>query len=253
MHMIPLVLGILAVGAGIAMVGFGIPINEFGTGNTLIAAGTTAIVGGFVLLGLWPAVLQLRRLTRALEPRAAWPGSGAADAARAQHGEEAVDIPTASELLHREPDEAPEPDYESAEPAPSPRDTRAGTRPREHERRESLQKEQERSGPERLRPPRSPRPGSEQRFDAIWPSERPRRPEPTSNADQSLEAAEDDTESTEPSAAFEDSPPAILKSGVINGMAYTLYSDGSIEAELPQGTLRFDSVDELRGYLADNA
>ena len=44
-------------------------------------------------------------------------------------------------------------------------------------------------------------------------------------------------------------PIAILKSGVIDGMAYTLYTDGSIEAELPQGTMRFASIDELRGHL----
>jgi hypothetical protein len=42
---------------------------------------------------------------------------------------------------------------------------------------------------------------------------------------------------------------AILKSGVIDGMAYTLYTDGSIEAELPQGTMRFGSIDELRAHL----
>ena len=29
-------------------------------------------------------------------------------------------------------------------------------------------------------------------------------------------------------------------------MGYTLYVDGSIEAELPQGTLRFASINELR-------
>ena len=46
--------------------------------------------------------------------------------------------------------------------------------------------------------------------------------------------------------------PTILKSGVIDGMAYTLYTDGSIEAELPQGTLRFGSLEELRDYLAGN-
>jgi hypothetical protein len=42
---------------------------------------------------------------------------------------------------------------------------------------------------------------------------------------------------------------SILKSGVIDGMAYTLYTDGSIEAELPQGTMRFGSIDELRTHL----
>jgi hypothetical protein len=36
-------------------------------------------------------------------------------------------------------------------------------------------------------------------------------------------------------------------------MAYTLYVDGSIEAELPQGTLRFASVEELRAHLDQNS
>jgi len=40
--------------------------------------------------------------------------------------------------------------------------------------------------------------------------------------------------------------PAILKSGVIDGMPYTLYADGSIEAQLPQGMVKFASVDALR-------
>lgn len=44
-------------------------------------------------------------------------------------------------------------------------------------------------------------------------------------------------------------PIAILKSGVIDGMAYTLYTDGSIEAELPQGTMRFASIEALRAHL----
>ena len=52
----------------------------------------------------------------------------------------------------------------------------------------------------------------------------------------------------EPAAAPE-RPAAILKSGVIDGMAYTLYADGSIEAELPQGIVRFASVDALRTHL----
>jgi hypothetical protein len=46
---------------------------------------------------------------------------------------------------------------------------------------------------------------------------------------------------------------AILKSGVVDGMGYTLYVDGSIEAELPQGTLRFASINELRSHIAKNS
>jgi hypothetical protein len=39
------------------------------------------------------------------------------------------------------------------------------------------------------------------------------------------------------------------KSGVVDGMAYTLYTDGSIEAKLPQGTIKFGSVAELRAHI----
>ena len=46
---------------------------------------------------------------------------------------------------------------------------------------------------------------------------------------------------------------AILKSGVVDGMAYTLYADGSIEAQLPQGTVRFGSIAELRAHIENNA
>lgn len=42
---------------------------------------------------------------------------------------------------------------------------------------------------------------------------------------------------------------AVLKSGVVEGMAYTLYADGSIEAQLPQGTMRFGSIAALRNHI----
>ena len=56
-----------------------------------------------------------------------------------------------------------------------------------------------------------------------------------------------------PMPAAPSEPVAILKSGVVDGMAYTLYVDGSIEAELPQGTLHFASINELRDHLAKNS
>lgn len=42
---------------------------------------------------------------------------------------------------------------------------------------------------------------------------------------------------------------SIIKSGLIDGMPYTLYSDGSIEAQLPQGTRLFGSLTELTSYV----
>jgi hypothetical protein len=44
-------------------------------------------------------------------------------------------------------------------------------------------------------------------------------------------------------------PLSILKSGVIDEMAYTLFTDGSIEAQMPDGTMRFSSIEDLRRHL----
>ena len=54
-----------------------------------------------------------------------------------------------------------------------------------------------------------------------------------------------------PSAGRNEEPPpvTVLKSGVVDGMAYSLYSDGSIEAQMPEGMMRFASIDELRTHL----
>ena len=55
---------------------------------------------------------------------------------------------------------------------------------------------------------------------------------------------------TAPPARTEEQPAVtVLKSGVVDGMAYSLYSDGSIEAQMPEGMMRFASIDELRAHL----
>jgi hypothetical protein len=46
------------------------------------------------------------------------------------------------------------------------------------------------------------------------------------------------------------SKPTVLKSGVIEGIPYTAYSDGSFEAEFAEGTQRFGSFTELRMHFA---
>lgn len=53
-----------------------------------------------------------------------------------------------------------------------------------------------------------------------------------------------------PPAARPGPEPVVLKSGIVGGMAYTLYSDGSIQAELPDGVVRFASLQELREHVA---
>jgi hypothetical protein len=41
----------------------------------------------------------------------------------------------------------------------------------------------------------------------------------------------------------------VVKSGVVDSMAYSLYSDGSIEAQMPEGMVRFESIEALRAHL----
>ncbi|MGC2826642.1 MAG: hypothetical protein WA322_20850 [Pseudolabrys sp.] len=97
-------------------------------------------------------------------------------------------------------------------------------------------------------------------FDAMWPAEakpskgavagepRPEaRPDAPSRDDLAASPKRAEPEAQKPRTA------AILKSGVVDGMGYTLYVDGSIEAELPQGTIRFASINELRSHLAKNS
>jgi hypothetical protein len=118
------------------------------------------------------------------------------------------------------------------------------------------------------------RPQRANMFDAVWPAvtkeaftkeafakealarapkpesvSAPERIEPVLPVETREEAAP--TPSTQ-RAASEARPVSILKSGVIDGMAYTLYTDGSIEAQLSQGTMKFGSIDELRDHLEGN-
>jgi len=130
--------------------------------------------------------------------------------------------------------------------------------------------------------PTRPPPQQPANFDAYWPADarQPGRPapgEPRPRADQRADQrfdqrGDDQIERQTPYAApsepvpqaqvhapvpapipAHEPPPAILKSGVVDGMAYTLYADGSIEAKLPHGTVRFGSIAELRAHIESNS
>jgi len=96
-------------------------------------------------------------------------------------------------------------------------------------------------------------------FDDTWP-----QPERSRTADAPLQrrsgrapstftepgAGASSTDRYSAAARSEEHPPVtVLKSGVVDGMAYSLYSDGSIEAQMPEGMMRFASIDELRAHL----
>jgi hypothetical protein len=98
-------------------------------------------------------------------------------------------------------------------------------------------------------------------LDASWP----KGPRPSraveggslaqSNAVAPIQSQQNaDTLNAAASASNPDSAAAsVLKSGIVNGMPYTLYSDGSIEAQLPEGTVRFGSITELRNHIEQSA
>ena len=62
MMVVMLVAGIGCLLAGLLAIGFGIPVKEFSFGNTLILAGAVAACTGFVLLGLWAVVRELKNI-----------------------------------------------------------------------------------------------------------------------------------------------------------------------------------------------
>jgi hypothetical protein len=57
---------------------------------------------------------------------------------------------------------------------------------------------------------------------------------------------------TKPATPQNGAASTVYRSGVIDGMAYTLFMDGSIQAELPQGTVKFANIDDLQKYLLGN-
>ena len=100
----------------------------------------------------------------------------------------------------------------------------------------------------------SSRPDRVNNFDAFWPKRRAVRAGRTERPQwQRQRRAAMTSPNAEPETAGAPTPISVLKSGVVDGMAYTLYSDGSIEAQLPQGTLRFGSITELRNHIEQSA
>jgi hypothetical protein len=245
-----LLLGFIAVAAGMFGLGLGIPVRETTFGAAVMVAASVAITGGFILVGLAAAVSELRRVLqhlrlperghgadRWMEPRlggrpAEYPDAGhviptrfdapeTGDGAHGRTGREEPPPPTADILRpSASPDVVPAvpPAYDPT--AFAPRRTPAAS-----------------AAPERL--------------DTIRPSDY-RRPEKEEPGPQ-VEATEREVKSPPlapsaeaPSAAIR---PRILKTGTINDVAYTLFSDGSIETPTPEGTLRFASIDGFRTHL----
>jgi hypothetical protein len=287
-----LVAGIGFLLAGLVAIGFGIPINEFGFGNTLIVAGTVTACTGMLLLGLWTAVKELKNIARRLGPGAAaesragiqsapalaTPRNQAADNGGflfsrdrpgSEHAENAEPAAPASAPTPWQDDGPPAPAAAEAAPAVKPRRNLlfSSSSRKERERAQARTPDPSTADPYPEPAPTPPAPESAEpppaSFDDAWP-----KPERSRTADVAPPRRAGRTPSTfaEPGPAAPSAdryPPAVrtedptqvtvLKSGVVDGMAYSLYSDGSIEAQMPEGMMRFASIDELRAHLDQRA
>jgi len=278
-----LIAGIAAFMIGIFALAYGVPIKEFSFGNTMIITGAIIASAGLLLIGQWIVGRELRALVRRLQASdlPALPRSEAMAPAippRSNEPEPVVigdlvapprneDSSAPPPWAEPEPEPAPEPP-----PAPPPAKRRnllfSSSSRKERERAAAKAAEQASSAPAEaetaepaLAPPEPetaapPAADADPRasFEAAWPqAERARPGVPLRTAASSETAAPAPAFPPPPRVRPDPKPVAsevtILKSGVVDGMAYSLYSDGSIEAQMPEGMVRFSSIDELRAHL----
>lgn len=276
-----LIAAIFAVAAGLLAVAFGYSIRDFSLGSTLIISGTVGVCSGMLLVGLYVVLLELRAIVRRLAATAAAsevrvrpvlpPGLAATGATAPEPAmrDEPPPSPAAPPWLAEAPArerpraEAPA-EPEAAQPPPAtpeaPRRRNlmfASSSRKERERAEAKTVESAPTQPhaepaEPEAPPAS--------FDDAWPKpDRARLPEPPAarrppppRSGSTFEPAALQSAAPPPApepAQAEQPPVTVLKSGIVDGMAYSLYSDGSIEAQMPEGMMRFASIDELRAHL----
>jgi hypothetical protein len=266
------IVGGLALVAGVGMIGFGIPINEFSFGNTLILAGTSAAVGGLIIIGLGAVVAQLRQLVEGVNTVPMKPGPDLFEALPVSQTETEAMSPfsrkSTTEPAAGEPSPAagpvtpPGPFSESLAPAPTLRnpdvvgEEEPAPKPRSFV--PPLATESRRPWRVTTPIPAEAPPERTHSFDSGWRAPEPKAAKPAADAEVKSEPKLGPEPREESPARKDFMPPprvsepravAILKSGVVDGMGYTLYVDGSIEADLPQGTVRFASINELRSYL----
>jgi hypothetical protein len=281
--MMLMIAGIAVLTAGLLAIVFGIPVKEFSFGNTLILTGAVAACTGAILLGLAVVVRELQNIARRLgAANLAATSRADTEASAASSGGQPTDsgfpanrerpAPVTSDGSEPSPSPgSPAPWQEevasrdrvrvlgdaAAEPVPEPA---PATKPRRNLLfSSSSRKERERDAakPDPAPPaapvpvPAEPAPAT---FEDAWPqSERARsdalRRNRTPSTFAEPNAAAPAPERPAPARSEEPPPVTVLKSGVVDGMAYSLYSDGSIEAQMPEGMMRFASIDELRSHL----
>jgi hypothetical protein len=280
MMVVMLVVGIGCLLAGLLAIGFGIPVKEFSFGNTLILAGAVAACTGLVILSLWVVLREVKNIAQRLGLGEALDGSGTAiqpkivaprategglfgrDQAAAEASGGAL-APWQDEAAARSRQDA-SPEAEPAETAAKPKRNLMFSSTSRKERERAQARAADPSAAD-LHPAPVVTPAPEiievtpETFDDAWPkSDRARSVEvppqrrsgrTPSTFSEATAGGAAGADRSPPAVRNEDPPVTVLKSGIVDGMAYSLYSDGSIEAQMPEGMMRFASIDELRSHL----
>jgi hypothetical protein len=245
MYQFIIFLGIFLALAGAGAIAAGAPswALGLGLGSSLIQSGSIGLVGGFLLVGIGFVLRALRDLSQridvvssgAVASRSAAPAPVGRPTAKREPLSPRREPPLVSQ--HDDLDDPAleeEADDGAFEERPRGRtwppvtaDSRQPIEPRANER------------------PRAP---------AVEPrlNERPRAPARAQAPDVGRQPDGGRARQSDGgrSRTSDDSSNAVVRSGIIHGMAYTLYADGSIEAELPIGTVRFASIEELQDHVS---
>jgi len=288
MPVVLLLLGTITTVAGLILVGSGVFIREGAFDTEVLTPGTIAAVGGLLLVGLGLAIRELRRIEQALAARPAaraldqgHRAIGEASDARPRLPEEAEQrfepqTSTAAALAEPAAFERVPPKLAPVQRVEAGEFADTADLPAAHEVagfEETIAQVRSVAGGGRMtsaapgsargapRLETKSRPAADKDkisvFNTFWPAA-PRRdkqgtPGKAAAPPLSAAAGTSPSEPAVPAPPTAASPISVLKSGVVEGMAYTLYSDGSIEAQLPQGTLRFGSISALRNHIENSA
>jgi hypothetical protein len=274
---------LLAAGIGVSVlgllaIGFGIPISDSSFGNALLIAGVVILCTGLILIGMWLAARELisaAKLGAAIRPAAvprAAPASPfaaaignpaaerpAADAAASpRSGEPASPPPWADEVAARTRPRGSAAEAPAVEPEPP-----SSAAPDRPARRNLLFAAKRRDKDEPLVAlPTALEAEPKVSFENAWPNpsrqngsaDRSEPVPPDANgaeANGALPAGQGDA-TAQTAAPNSDLPPGVtvLRSGSVDGMAYTLYSDGSIEAQFAgESPIRFASFAALKAHV----
>ena len=220
MYLVLVLVGVVLAVAGVAMMRYAVPIEEMSS-VALFVSGIVALVGALVIGALAVVARTVGRIAERLEIQP-------------------LPLPPVASVSHEDPGPRPARTPAPAARADSGRPSLLGWLGRGSAPR-----------PVRAATPLPAAPAAETAPAPVDLGPLTRVAEPTV-ASPPPPAAPVARPPAKPAAAQNGAASTVYRSGVIDGMAYTLFMDGSIQAELPQGTVKFGNIDDLQKYLLGN-